>query len=117
MRGNVRQKAPGRWEIRIHIGRDPVTGRKTYLSRSVRGTRDDADRLCARLLLEHGDTTADSWTVTVAELLDRWLALAERDLSPATIRDYHYAVDAHLRPAWGTSPSAPSAPRTSTPCT
>lgn len=28
MRGSIRQRRPGRWELRVALGRDPVTGRR-----------------------------------------------------------------------------------------
>jgi hypothetical protein len=40
------------WEIRIYLGRDPVTGRKRYTSRTVRGRRREAEQLCRDLLSE-----------------------------------------------------------------
>jgi len=36
MRGHIRQRGDT-WELRAYVGRDPVTGRKKYLTRTFRG--------------------------------------------------------------------------------
>lgn len=100
MRGSVErrpERGPDVWRVRIYLGRDPG-GTKRYLNRTVRGSKADADALCARLLLEHGQTNLDGWDATMADLLERWLALAARDLSPTTTRDYRSVLDRHLLP-------------------
>lgn len=104
MRGSIRRRGADRWEVRIHVGRHDTTGRKTYLSRTVRGTRADAEALCARLLVEHGHTNLDGWDATMADLFERWLAMAARDLSPTTLRDYRSIVGAHLLGRVGAMP-------------
>ena len=49
--GSIRKRDEGRWELRVSVGRDPVTGQHRYLSRSVRGTKR-AEAVMAALLVE-----------------------------------------------------------------
>lgn len=47
MQGNLQQRGPSSWRIRVFLGRDE-TGRKRYLERTVRGTKREARRVKAR---------------------------------------------------------------------
>ena len=44
MQGNIRQRGAGSWELRVFAGRDPATGRKRYLTKTVRGGKRQAQR-------------------------------------------------------------------------
>src|SRR6266496_886883 len=44
MRGNIRSRGKGTWEVRIDIGRDPLTGKRRQVSRTVRGRKRHAER-------------------------------------------------------------------------
>ena len=35
----MRQRAEGRWQFRVYEGRDPITGKATYRTRSFEGTK------------------------------------------------------------------------------
>jgi integrase len=97
----VQRRGESSWRIRIYAGIGP-DGRNRYVSRTVRGTRDDADRELARLLLEVGDGRHQGdESTTVAQLLEAWLPFAERDLAVTTRRDYRSCVSAHLKPRLG----------------
>jgi hypothetical protein len=37
MQGNIRQRGAASWERRVFVGRDPVTGRRRYVTKTVRG--------------------------------------------------------------------------------
>ena len=38
----MRQRGKESWELRVHAGRDLDTGRKQYVTRTVRGTKREA---------------------------------------------------------------------------
>jgi integrase len=78
----VRQKKPRVWEVRVFTGRDQA-GRPTQVSRTVHGTKKDAQRVAAELSLK----PSNSGGRIVAELLDAWLELNEAGWAPATVRD------------------------------
>jgi hypothetical protein len=48
MMGHIRQRGNA-WEIRAFSGIDPVTGRKKYLTRTVKGSHKEAERALAHL--------------------------------------------------------------------
>ncbi|GAC1314458.1 MAG: site-specific integrase [Acidimicrobiales bacterium] len=78
----VRETKPGVWEVRVFTGRD-AAGKPTQLSRTVRGTKKDAQRVAAELTL----TPSRAAGRTVTTLLDAWVDLNEAAWAPATVRD------------------------------
>ena len=42
MRGSIRQRTKGSWEITIDIGRDPATGKRLRHFETVNGRKTDA---------------------------------------------------------------------------
>jgi len=42
MTGFMRQRGAS-WELRVYLGRDPLTGKKRYATRTVRGGKRGAD--------------------------------------------------------------------------
>ena len=44
MSGSIRQRGSNSWEIRVYSGTDPETGQRRQLSRTVRGSRTQAQR-------------------------------------------------------------------------
>lgn len=101
MQGHLRERKPGVWELIVPLGRDPLTGRRRQRSKTVRGTKRDAQRALRDLL---GDVDADRLTgtaVTLSDLLDAWLDLAQRDLSPTTLVEYRRLIERRIRPGLG----------------
>lgn len=95
------------WEVRVYAGRDPVTGRERYVSRSVpakpgqtkppRAVTDLESLLKVQVRQgHHGGTDA-----RVRDLLGAWLAQTERDLSPWTVNGYRGIIDRYLNPNLG----------------
>jgi hypothetical protein len=44
MKGFMRRRGPS-WELRVYLGRDPVSDRKRYATQSVRGSKRRAERV------------------------------------------------------------------------
>lgn len=85
------------------MGRDPVTGKRRQVWRSVQGTKRDAEGLLARLLHER-NTGVDlrPEPLTVAQYLERWLRDAvEPNVEPKTLRTATDIVRRHLLPSLG----------------
>jgi integrase len=97
MRGHVRERGKGRWQVVVEAGTDPVTGKRRQVYRAVRGTRRQADEVLARLLVEVGHGSHLGSDSTIAELLEAYLVQAE--LSPTTRSDYERVRDQML-PDW-----------------
>jgi integrase len=102
MRGNIRRRAQGSWTIQIYAGKDPATGKKRYVSRTVRGSKKDAENALAGLIraLETGlDLSASR--LTVAAYFSRWLEVSKDRVKARTHQRYAELVALHLRPALG----------------
>jgi len=64
----VRERSPVAWEVRAFTGRGP-RGRPTPVSRTVRGTKRDANRVAAEHTVRR---SSDPGKATMDELLDLW---------------------------------------------
>jgi hypothetical protein len=78
----MREKRPGVWEVRAFTGRDE-RDRPTQVSRTVHGSKRDAQRVAAELTLR----PSKSARRTVADLLDLWVSQNEPVWAPSTRRD------------------------------
>jgi len=99
VRGHITRRGDA-WRVHVYLGVDAATGKQRYLTRTVHGTKRDAERMCAELVVEaqrgsFGDTTAG----TVGELLDRWVAHIEPNVSPSTLASYAVYLRNWIRPA------------------
>lgn len=104
MRGGLRERRTGVWEVRLEAGRDPVTGRRRQTSRTIHGTKRDAQRALNALVAQADKGHHAGTSTSFRELADRWLAQAERDLSPTTVRRYRNLLTKRVLPAIGDRP-------------
>lgn len=94
-----------RYRIR-YWGKDP-SGEYRRRSETVRGTRADAERRRAELMLDHSE---DAPCPTVGQAWERWVlpALERRvellTLAPRTLAQYRSAYNAHIAPTWAGVP-------------
>lgn len=88
MRGTKTEVRRGVWRLRVVINYDPKTGVARQKSRTVRGTKKQADDALAAFVTEVRTGTTVTSTDTLNALLDRWLEHAQGDLSPTTLRGY-----------------------------
>lgn len=101
MKGHIRQKGDDRWEVIVDIGPDPVTGRRRQRSRTVRGTRADAERLRIKLVGEVDDGRfVDDGTLRVADLAQMWIDARRTQVRPNTLEGYQHKLK-HLVDAMG----------------
>jgi integrase len=105
MRGHIRQRGDA-WELRAYVGRDPVTGRKKYLTRTFRGGKRAAEEALSKFVTEVGGGAHAAQDATVSDLIEQWLSLALPELSPATARGYRWIVDKYIAPTLGKVPLA-----------
>ncbi|MGQ0433386.1 MAG: tyrosine-type recombinase/integrase [Microthrixaceae bacterium] len=101
MRGLIQKRGTGSWRIRAYLGRD-ASGTKRYVTKTVRGTRRDAERDLSRLLVEvdEGRHSASA-PMTFGDLLDRWLTVKRQAVEPTTLSSYDWVARTYLRPALG----------------
>ena len=101
MRGGLRERSPGVWEVRAEAGRDPVTGRRRQISRTVRGTKRTAQKVLNGLVSELDQGRHVGSEATFADVANRWLMISGADLSPTTLRRYRQLLERHIFPAIG----------------
>jgi hypothetical protein len=76
-RGQIIARSPTTWLVRIYQGREPATGKRRYLSKTLQGDRSLAEAELARLLSEL--PLRPEATSTLDQYLDCWLhAAADR---------------------------------------
>jgi integrase len=98
--GSLSQRADGRWQVQIDIGRG-IDGRRRrkYAYANTQGEAVD-------LLRKHGGRAAEGHllttsTPTVCTYLEEWFATHCDDWRPSTRRSYRGAIDRFLVPAFG----------------
>ena len=52
MAGSLRQRGRTSWQLRVLAGRDEITGKQCYFSKTFRGGRREAERELARLVAD-----------------------------------------------------------------
>lgn len=102
MKGSIRRRSKGSWEITIDMGRDEH-GKRQRKFINVKGKKAYAERQLRELLasLDKG-IPIDTSRLTVAELLDQWYAsYVVPKLGPRTIESYEVIIRLHLKPNLG----------------
>jgi integrase len=101
VRGSVRQRGRESFELRVYAGTDPDTGRRRWVTRTVRGSRTDALRELKALATHANLAPAVGARMTVGELLDLWFARGRTGWSPTTVRNLGSLIERHLKPELG----------------
>jgi len=76
------------WEVRVYLGTDPITGKKRYRSRTVRGGRREAERIVAEMIVARKDGSTTGSAATVGQLMGRWVEEARARVTPTTLSVY-----------------------------
>lgn len=101
MAGTIKQVRPGVWRVRVSTGRNVLDGKYGRANRTVHGKRRDAERALRELTAEVEAGLHEHRDKTLRMLLETWLEVAERNLSPTTIRGYRDYLDNRILPALG----------------
>jgi len=80
---SIRERRPGAWEVRAFTGNDD-RGRPTQVSRTVHGTKKDAQRVAAQLTFRPNRNAGGR---KIADLLDEWIEFNTPTWAPLTLRD------------------------------
>jgi integrase len=102
MRGSIREKSKGSWQLQIYTGTGP-DGKPRRHFETVRGRKGDAQRRLTELLssLDKGVYTPPG-RLTVAEHLHQWLeGYIKTNCSQRTLDGYTAIIERHLIPALG----------------
>jgi integrase len=95
--GFIRQRGNA-WQVIVHAGRDPVTGKRRNLTGTAR-TKREAQALRARLLTQVDEGRRPATDATLAQLLERWLEMA--DLAWSTRVTYKGYIERTILPTLG----------------
>lgn len=97
----MREKAPGRWELRVYAGQSD--GKKRWVSRVHRGGARSAAKALSVLETEVacGAVKRAAPVVTVAELLEQHIESRREGWSPNTLRNRRRLVDIEIVPVMG----------------
>ena len=102
----VYQDTKGRWYFKVWLGRDPISGRQSQVTKRGFSTAADAVRARRELLSDFDvgrRTTAAPASLTLDDLLDVYLDGLDADerLARKTRFDYRANADAYVRPWLG----------------
>jgi integrase len=96
----MRQRSNDSWQLRVYLGY--VDGRRRFATRTVRGTRREAEAALAAFQVEaNTGQAAPSARGTVGAFLDEWFEAFAGDWSPTTQATVRGAIDLYLRPVLG----------------
>src|SRR5215212_6497703 len=98
--GFIRQRGNA-WQVIVHAGRDPLTGKRRNLTGTAR-TKREAQALRARLLTQANEGRRPATDATLAQLLERWLEMA--DLAWSTRVTYTGYIEQTILPMLGHLP-------------
>ena len=101
MKGRLRQRSPGSWEVSYDLPRD-VLGKRQRRSLTVRGTKSQAERKLREILAtvdKGGDPTPAK--VRVKDWLDRWMDEVVVHRRQGTKERYRDIIDRYIVPHVG----------------
>ena len=99
--GSIRQRADGRWEVRITVGLDFSTGKPKRVSRYA-STREEAVKLLHEMSYLCETAPRNFANITVGEWLDLCLEVyMKNSLKQSTYVSYEGYIRIHFKPALG----------------
>jgi integrase len=101
MKGSLRERQPGNWELIVQLPRDPETGLRKQLSRTHYGTKREAQRALAALVAKVSEGKITSTAKSLGQLLDSWIDHVDGSLSPTTVREYRRLAERLIKPDLG----------------
>lgn len=105
-RGQIIENANGTYTVRVYMGDDPKTGKRTYCNRTVRGSKREAQKVLTSILGEKdkGNYVKPS-AITLNTFLDTWLEdVAKFKVKPRTYLGYKRSLARYIRPILGERP-------------
>jgi hypothetical protein len=52
VQGSMRQRGEGSWELRVYLGRDPLSGQKRWTYKTFKGGKREAQRALAVMVTD-----------------------------------------------------------------
>ena len=105
MKGYMRRRGQS-WELFVEMPTDPVTGRRRRQTRTVSGTKKEAQRILTELMqqVNIGALVNASRDATLGEFLTDWLDYKATQVRPLTLRRYRGIVEVNVIPYLGDVP-------------
>ncbi len=93
MAGSIRQRGKASWQLTVYVGYDTKARKRRYASKTVQGTKRDAERALAKFVTEiaEGGRVATG-PISVEQVLTQWLAARGPQLAPSTSDRYRVAI-------------------------
>ena len=87
MKGYIRRRGQS-WELFVELPPDPATGKRRRRTRTVNGTKKEAQRLITELMqqVNTGAVVNASRNTTLGEFLRTWLDYKTTQVRPVTLR-------------------------------
>ena len=101
--GQIIARGERRWLVRVYLGRDRETRKRTYHNRTIHASLRHAQAYLTRRLHERDlSRGVEGLQVTVDEFLDHWLKTAVKPkVRGKTYGDYAAMLRRYIRPAIG----------------
>ena len=102
-----RENANGKsWQITVELPRDPITGKRNRVYRTVNGTKKEAEHEMRKLIteIEKGVYIPDN-NITISEWMKTWLDVyIIPNVSPTTLSGYEGMIRRYINPLIGHIP-------------
>ncbi len=97
-RGQIIPRGEGVWVVRFYLGRNPLTKKRRYVNKTVRGTKRDAERVLTKDLglLDQGHSVEPSRKALGSYLVEWLQTTAKARLRPRTLRDYTQRLNVYV---------------------
>ena len=103
MQGSMRKRGSS-WELRAYAGTDPETGKRNWVSATVKGSRRAAQQELVELVSRIDFPRRMTSKATVAKLLTDWFDAVSPNWSPTTAYQTKSVINHHLIPRLGDLP-------------
>jgi len=101
--GQIISRGDRRWLVRWFVGRDDTTGKRKYASKTIHGTKRDAQKYLNSILRSRDLGIAiEPARITLGRYLDKWLETSAKPrVSTRTLDDYRWTLAKYIRPKLG----------------
>ena len=107
MRGTVRRRAEGSWQLQVFAGVDPTSGRERRVTRTIHAPHTKAGLKVAEQALAALIVEVETGRInlgedpTLDELLERWMAARSPEWSPKTVMENRRNLRLKISPRLG----------------
>jgi integrase len=93
MAGSIRSRGKNSWQLTVYVGYDSKARKRRYASKTIRGTKRDAELALAKFVTEvaEGGRVATG-PISVEGVLTQWLDARKAQLSKSTADRYRVAI-------------------------